>query len=373
MKGHVQMTNHEFYMDLALSNAQAMKGQTDPNPLVGSVIVNDNRIVGIGTHLKAGEPHAEIHALRMAGEKAKGGTIYVTLEPCSHHGRTGPCAVAIVEAGIKKVVIATLDPNPVVSGNGVKILEDAGIEVVVGVRQEESQKMNEVFNKFIVEKTPFVTLKAGITLDGKIATHSFDSKWITSEEARKDVHHLRNESMGILVGVNTVIKDDPELTTRIPNGRNPIRIVLDSSLRIPLESKLITDKLAETWIFTGENYDIEKRKVLENFGVSVFKTSGRKHVNPAEVLQILGEKLVSSVLIEGGGTINWAFLEKKLIDKVVLYVAPKIIGGHNSPSFLAGAGFDKVRDAVHLSNISLQQIGSDYKFTGYPTYSHKGL
>lgn len=360
-------------MDLALSNAQAMKGQTDPNPLVGSVIVNDNRIVGIGTHLKAGEPHAEIHAIRMAGEKAKGGTIYVTLEPCSHHGRTGPCAVAIVEAGIKKVVIATLDPNPVVSGNGVKILEDAGIEVVVGVRQEKSQKMNEVFNKFIVEKTPFVTLKAGITLDGKIATHSFDSKWITSEEARKDVHHLRNENMGILVGVNTVIKDDPELTTRIPNGRNPIRIVLDSSLRIPLESKLITDKLAETWIFTGENYDIEKRKVLENSGVSVFKTSGRKHVNPAEVLQILGEKLVSSVLIEGGGTINWAFLEKKLIDKVVLYVAPKIIGGHNSPSFLAGAGFDKVRDAVHLSNLSLQQIGSDYKITGYPTYSHKGL
>ncbi|MBY0148032.1 bifunctional diaminohydroxyphosphoribosylaminopyrimidine deaminase/5-amino-6-(5-phosphoribosylamino)uracil reductase RibD [Neobacillus niacini] len=367
------MTNHDFYMDLALSNAQAMKGQTDPNPLVGSVIVNDNRIVGIGTHLKAGEPHAEIHAIRMAGEKAKGGTIYVTLEPCSHHGRTGPCAVAIVEAGIKKVVIATLDPNPVVSGNGVKILEDAGIEVVVGVRQEKSQKMNEVFNKFIVEKTPFVTLKAGITLDGKIATHSFDSKWITSEEARKDVHHLRNENMGILVGVNTVIKDDPELTTRIPNGRNPIRIVLDSSLRIPLESKLITDKLAETWIFTGENYDIEKRKVLENSGVSVFKTSGRKHVNPAEVLQILGEKLVSSVLIEGGGTINWAFLEKKLIDKVVLYVAPKIIGGHNSPSFLAGAGFDKVRDAVHLSNLSLQQIGSDYKITGYPTYSHKGL
>jgi diaminohydroxyphosphoribosylaminopyrimidine deaminase / 5-amino-6-(5-phosphoribosylamino)uracil reductase len=372
MKGLVQMTNHEFYMDLALRNAHAMKGQTDPNPLVGSVIVNDNRIVGIGTHLKAGEPHAEIHAIRMAGEKAEGGTIYVTLEPCSHHGRTGPCAVAIVEAGIKKVVIATLDPNPVVSGNGVKILEDAGIEVVVGVRQEESQRMNEVFNKFIVDKTPFVTLKAGITLDGKIATHSFDSKWITSEEARRDVHHLRNENMGILVGVNTVIKDNPELTTRIPNGRNPIRIVLDSSLRIPLDSKIITDKLAETWIFTSGNFDSDKRKVLEDSGVTVFQTSGSKSVDPTEVLQILGEKLVSSVLIEGGGTINWSFLEKKLIDKIVLYVAPKIIGGFNAPSFLAGTGFDKVKDAVHLSNLSLQQIGSDYKFTGYPTYSHKG-
>jgi diaminohydroxyphosphoribosylaminopyrimidine deaminase / 5-amino-6-(5-phosphoribosylamino)uracil reductase len=216
------MTSHEFYMDLALQNAQAMKGQTDPNPLVGSVIVNKNRIVGIGTHLKAGEPHAEIHALRMAGEKARGGTIYVTLEPCSHHGRTGPCAVAIREAGLKKVVIATLDPNPVVSGNGVKILEDAGIEVMIGVRQEESRQINEVFNKFIVQKKPFVTLKAGITLDGKIATHSSDSKWITSEESRLDVHQLRNENMAILVGVNTVVKDDPELTARIPNGRNPI-------------------------------------------------------------------------------------------------------------------------------------------------------
>ena len=372
MKGLIQMTNHEFYMDLAIKNAQAMKGQTDPNPLVGSVIVNDNRVVGIGAHLKAGEPHAEIHAIRMAGEKAKGGTIYVTLEPCSHHGRTGPCAVAIVEAGIKKVVIATLDPNPVVSGNGVKILEEAGIEVIVGVSQEESQRMNEVFNKFIVEKIPYVTLKAGITLDGKIATHSFDSKWITSEEARRDVHHIRNENMGILVGVNTVIKDNPELTTRIPNGRNPIRIVLDSTLRIPLESKVITDNLAETWIFTSENFNKEKRNILENSGVTVFQTTGSKNVNPAEVLQILGEKLVSSVLIEGGGTINWSFLEKKLIDKIVLYVAPKIIGGHNAPSFLAGAGFDKVKDAVHLSNLSLKQIGSDYKFTGYPTYSHKG-
>src|SRR5690606_34424698 len=160
------MSNHEFYMDLALNNAKNMKGQTDPNPLVGSVIVNDNRIVGIGAHLKAGEPHAEIHALRMAGEAARGGTIYVTLEPCSHHGRTGPCALAIIEAGLKKVVVATLDPNPIVAGNGVKMLEEAGIEVIVGIRQKESRKMNEVFNKFIVTQQPFVTLKAASTLDG---------------------------------------------------------------------------------------------------------------------------------------------------------------------------------------------------------------
>ena len=362
------MTNHEFYMDLAINNARAMKGQTDPNPLVGSVIVNDNRIVGVGTHLKTSEPHAEIHALRMAGDKASGGTIYVTLEPCSHHGRTGPCAVAIVEAGLKKVVIATLDPNPMVSGRGVKILEDAGIEVIVGIREDASRKMNEVFNKFIVENRPFVTLKAGITLDGKIATHSSDSKWITSEEARSDVHKLRNENMAILVGVNTVIADNPELTTRIPNGRNPIRIILDSTLKIPLESKVVTDKLADTWIFTSANYDEEKKKDLEKLGIQVFSTSDSKQVNPIEVMNLLGEKGVSSVLIEGGGTINAAFLENKLIDKAIIYIAPKLIGGHLAPTFMEGSGFDKMADAVELIDTDFIKIGKDFKFTGYPVY-----
>ncbi|MDQ0254101.1 diaminohydroxyphosphoribosylaminopyrimidine deaminase/5-amino-6-(5-phosphoribosylamino)uracil reductase [Evansella vedderi] len=363
------MTSHEFFMDLAIQNARAMKGQTDPNPLVGSVIVNENRIVGIGTHLKAGEPHAEIHALRMAGEKAKGGTIYVTLEPCSHHGRTGPCAVAIREAGIKRVVIATLDPNPVVSGNGVKILEDAGLDVIVGVRQEESRRMNEVFNKFIVQKKSFVTLKAGITLDGKIATHSLDSKWITSEEARKDVHHLRNENMAILVGVNTVIEDDPELTARIPNGRNPIRIIVDSNLKVPLDSKVVVDKLAETWIFTSQNVDLNKEKKLLSNGIKVIRTNGSKRVNIEEVVEILGENLISSILIEGGGTINASFLENKLIDKVILYFAPKLIGGKDAPSFLEGVGVDKMRDAVELFDTDIIQIGKDFKLTGYPMYT----
>ncbi|MGG7618094.1 bifunctional diaminohydroxyphosphoribosylaminopyrimidine deaminase/5-amino-6-(5-phosphoribosylamino)uracil reductase RibD [Bacillus coreaensis] len=363
------MTSHEFYMDLALQNAKAMKGQTDPNPLVGSVIVNDNRVVGVGTHLKAGEPHAEIHALRMAGEKAIGGTIYVTLEPCSHHGRTGPCAVAIVEAGIQKVVIATLDPNPVVSGNGVKILQEAGIEVEIGIREKESQKMNEVFNKFIVEKIPFVTLKSGITLDGKIATHSSDSKWITSDEAREDVHRLRNENMAILVGVNTVLKDDPELTARIPNGRNPIRIIMDSQLKIPLESRVITDQKAETWIFTSQNYDQEKKKTIETMGINVFHTTGKEQVNPNDVVETLGEWLVSSLLIEGGGEINASFFEHQLIDKVVLYMAPKLIGGRLSPSFLGGTGLHKMKDAVELSDSMITQVGIDYKFVGYPIYN----
>lgn len=362
------MTDHTFYMELALKNAQAMKGQTDPNPLVGAVIVNDNRIVGVGAHLKAGEPHAEIHALRMAGEYAKGGTIYVTLEPCSHHGRTGPCAEAIVTAGLKRVVIATLDPNPVVSGNGVKILEQAGIEVITGVCEEESRQMNEVFNKFITHKTPFITMKSGITLDGKIATHTSDSKWITSEESRKDAHHLRNEHRAIMVGVNTVLKDDPELTTRIPNGRNPIRVLIDSHLKVPLTAKVVVDQQAETWIFTSQNAAPDKEAELQSRGVQVFRTDSSEHVNVQQVVEILGERLVSSVLLEGGGTINAAFLEHQLIDKVVLYLAPKLIGGKDAPTFLEGTGFAKMNQAIELSATQIEKLGKDFKLTGYPIY-----
>jgi diaminohydroxyphosphoribosylaminopyrimidine deaminase/5-amino-6-(5-phosphoribosylamino)uracil reductase len=365
------MTSHAFYMELAIKNAQVMKGQTDPNPLVGSVIVNDNRIVGVGTHLKAGEPHAEIHALRMAGDLARGGTMYVTLEPCSHHGRTGPCAEAIVNAGIKKVVIATLDPNPKVSGNGMKILQDAGIEVITGILEEESRKMNEVFNKHIVQQKPFITLKAGITLDGKVASHSFNSKWITSEKARRDVHHMRHENMAILVGINTALKDNPALTARIPNGRNPLRIVLDSSLKVPLDYQLITDNQAETWIFTSQNYDKKKRNRLEELNVKVFETSSADSVDISEVVERLGKEGISSLMIEGGGNINAAFLENQLIDKVVLYVAPKLIGGKDAPTFLEGTGIELMKDAVELTDTSVEQIGEDFKFTGYPIYKGK--
>lgn len=360
------MPSHEFYMDLALNNARTMKGQTDPNPLVGSVIVNDNRIVGVGAHLKAGEPHAEIHALRMAGEGARGGTIYVTLEPCSHFGRTAPCAQAIIDAGLQKVVIATLDPNPLVSGKGVRMLEDAGIGVISGIREKESRKMNEVFNKFITSKQPFVTLKAASTLDGKIATHSLDSKWITSEDARRDVHEMRSEHMAILVGVGTVIEDDPALTARIPNGRNPIRIILDSSLRLPLDAKVIIDGAAETWIFTSRTYDRAKGEQLENLGVRLFETSGEIRTDVNDLMRILGENGISSLFIEGGGTVNSAFLANGLIDKAVLYFAPKLVGGKDAPTFMEGAGFEWMRDAVELVDGEFTKIGKDFKFTGYP-------
>ncbi|WP_088012269.1 bifunctional diaminohydroxyphosphoribosylaminopyrimidine deaminase/5-amino-6-(5-phosphoribosylamino)uracil reductase RibD [Gottfriedia acidiceleris] len=362
------MSNHEFYMNLAIQNAIATKGQTDPNPLVGSVIVNDNRIVGIGAHLKAGEPHAEINALRMAGDKAEGGTIYVTLEPCSHHGRTGPCAEAIVRAGLKKVVVATLDPNPLVAGRGIKILQDAGIEVITGVCEEQSIKMNEVFNKYIVENIPFVVMKSASTLDGKIATHSSDSKWITSAEARNDVHQLRNEIGAILVGVNTVLKDNPELTTRIPYGRNPVRVILDSTLKIPLDSRVVTDHQAETWVFTSQKHSEQKKIELEDLGVKVFVTNDLSRVDLNEMLKILGEHSISSLLVEGGGEVNSSFMAQKLVDKVIVYLAPKLIGGKNAPTFLEGTGIDKMGQAIELEDIELTKIGPDYKFIGYPKY-----
>jgi diaminohydroxyphosphoribosylaminopyrimidine deaminase/5-amino-6-(5-phosphoribosylamino)uracil reductase len=371
MKGKAaatMMTNDEYYMQLALQNAKAMKGQTDPNPLVGSVIVNENRIVGIGVHMKAGEPHAEIHAIRMAGVHTRGATIYVTLEPCSHYGRTGPCAVAIVEAGIKKVVIAALDPNPLVSGRGVGILREAGIEVTTGVCEQESLQMNEVFNTFIVRNTPFVTLKTAITMDGKISSYTKDSKWITSEAAREDVHALRNQHAGILVGVNTVLADDPQLTTRLTYGRNPVRIIMDSSLRVPLDARVVTDGEAPTWVFTTAAHNPEKRSALEDAGVKVFETEQPGRVNPAEVLQILGKEKIASLLIEGGGEINGAFLGQRLIDKVIIYMAPKLIGGGNAPSFLGGAGFEKMGDAIELDRVQVQALGKDFKFTGYPVY-----
>ncbi|SDW47487.1 bifunctional diaminohydroxyphosphoribosylaminopyrimidine deaminase/5-amino-6-(5-phosphoribosylamino)uracil reductase RibD [Paenibacillus sp. CF384] len=360
--------DHEFYMRLALENAMAMKGQTDPNPLVGSVIVKWNRIVGVGVHMKAGEPHAEIHAIHMAGDHARGATIYVTLEPCSHYGQTGPCAMAIIEAGIKEVVIATLDPNPLVSGKGVQRLRDAGIDVIIGVCENESRKMNEVFNKFIVHQIPFVTLKSAITMDGKIASFSADSKWITSHQAREDVHLLRNQNAAILVGVNTVILDDPQLTTRLPNGRNPVRVILDSTLRLPLKSKVVVDGQAPTWVFTTKSHDPEKRKALNEAGVHVMVTEHPSKVNPSEVLQLLGERHIASLLIEGGSEINSSFVERRLVDKVVLYMAPKLIGGRNAPMFLAGTGIEKMRDAIDLSDASVHSLGNDFKFTGYPVY-----
>ncbi|MFP7333562.1 bifunctional diaminohydroxyphosphoribosylaminopyrimidine deaminase/5-amino-6-(5-phosphoribosylamino)uracil reductase RibD [Shouchella clausii] len=365
LKGFDRM--HERYMRLALDNAKAMKGQTDPNPLVGCVLVKEGRIIGVGAHLKAGEAHAEINALRMAGSEAKGSTAYVTLEPCSHTGRTGPCAVALVEAGVKEVIIATLDPNPLVSGNGVRILEEGGVHVQTGILEKEAVQLNDVFNYSIVNRMPYVTLKAAVSLDGKIAAKSGDSKWITSSEARQDVHRLRTENQAIIVGVDTVLKDNPSLTARIANGRNPIRVIVDSHLRTPVDSIVTTDGLAPTWIFTATEpkHLPEKQEWLEKAGVRLVQTSGTTKVDLKEMMAYLYKESISSALLEAGGTLNAAFLEAQLVQKLIVYVAPKLIGGALAPTFLEGSGIGKMADALPLVFSEATQIGPDVKLTAY--------
>lgn len=360
------MKQDETYMHLALQMARATSGQTSPNPMVGAVIVRDNQIVGLGAHLKAGEAHAEIHALAMAGERARGATLYVTLEPCSHYGRTPPCVDQVIAAGISQVFIAALDPNPLVAGRGVEKLKEAGLQVEVGLLGEEARQLNECFNYYITHKVPFVTLKTATTLDGKIATVTGESKWITSEEARADAHYLRHIHDAILVGVNTVLADDPQLTTRLPGGgRNPLRIVLDSCLRTPLEAKVVDTSVAPTWIFTCDRVDEERVKVYERKGVKVWRTSSPDKVNIKEVLKILGEQGITSLLVEGGGEVNAAFLQGNYVNKVVAYLAPRLIGGNQAPTSFRGEGFIHLAEAPRLQRVSFIPLGQDLKVTGY--------
>ena len=349
------------YMKIALDLARAAEGQTAPNPAVGAVIVKDNQIVGLGTHLKAGEPHAERHAILMAGTKAKGSTMYVTLEPCSHFGRTAPCADAVIEAGIKKVFIASTDPNPKVAGGGIIKLRKAGVEVVDGFMKKEADSLNRFFFHYIKTKKPFVTLKSATSIDGKIATKTGESQWITGEEAREDVHILRHKHDAILVGVNTVIIDNPSLTTRLKGGGiNPVRVVLDHNLRTPLESKIITDHLAPTWVITSSNASETKKSALKRAGAKVIEVQGDEIEIP-ELLQILGENEISSLLVEGGGIINDSFLRSNEFQQVVVYIAPTIIGGNKARSAFSGQGIESLSEAPQLEVYSIEKIGKDVK------------
>jgi diaminohydroxyphosphoribosylaminopyrimidine deaminase/5-amino-6-(5-phosphoribosylamino)uracil reductase len=356
-------------MELALRLAEAARGQTSPNPAVGCVLVKDGRIVGMGSHLKAGEAHAEVQALRMAGEAARGATAYVTLEPCSHHGRTPPCADTLIKHGIESAVVAMLDPNPLVAGRGVARLEEAGIEVLTGVCEAEAKRLNEVFIKYITTRKPFVTVKTAMTLDGKVATYAGSSRWITGEEARLEVHRMRHEHDAILVGVNTVLTDDPQLTTRLAlGGKNPIRVIVDTTLRIRLDAKVLTDGEAPTWIFTTERADPLKWERLEEMGVRVFSTGNEAQVDIDRLLTLLGAQEIASLLVEGGSQINSAFLHAQAIDKVVSYVAPKLVAGQGAPTPFGGLGIQEMNDAVSLVDVSFEKIGDDIKITGYPVW-----
>ena len=357
----------ESYMREALRIAEHARGRTAPNPLVGAVIVRDDTIIASGWHRAAGEPHAEIHALRMAGELARGATLYVTLEPCAHHGRTGPCAEAVIAAGIARVVIALRDPNPLVAGRGLALLKEVGIEVVTSVCEAEARRQNEVFLKWVTQKRPFVTLKTAMTLDGKIASHTGASQWITGTAARTRVHEYRNEYDAILVGIGTVLADDPSLTTRLEGrtGRNPLRIVLDSEARTPLDAKLVVDGAAPTLIVVSARADQRRVNLLRACGAEVV-TLGTEQVDSAALLDYLGTSEITSLLVEGGATVNWSLLAGGCVDKVHAFIAPMLMGGAEAKTPIGGTGFDSPQMALQLRDVTVEQLGADILVTGYP-------
>ena len=354
----------ERYMRLALELARRGEGYTNPNPIVGAVVVKDGEIIGRGWHKRFGGPHAEVFALEEAGEEAAGATIYVTLEPCSHYGKTPPCADRIIAAGISRVVVACRDPNPLVSGRGIDKLRAAGIEVTEGVLKQEAQRANEIFFKFITTRIPFVLLKLAESIDGKIATRTGDSKWITGKEARTEVHRLRRRFAAVLVGATTAIRDDPLLTVRHVKGPNPVRIVLDGAGRIPLDLRMFHQE-GRTIVATAAMPE-EKEERLRAQAVEVWRLPGAEgKVDLRRLLGRLGEENLDSLLVEGGSETAAAFLEARLVDKVALFIAPIIIGGRDAVTAVGGSGVERVTAAIRLVDTEISRLGGGILVTGY--------
>ncbi len=359
----------EKYMQLALDLAASAKGNTNPNPLVGAVIVKNGVIVGTGLHRKAGEPHAEVHAFRMAGEHALDATLYVTLEPCSHYGKTPPCANLVKESGVSRVVIAMQDPNPAVAGRGIQLLQDAGIMVEVGVLEQQAQRLNERFIHNMLTHRPFVISKFAMTLDGKIATHTGHSKWVTGEGAREDVHHIRHEVDGILVGVGTVIADNPSLTTRLKEGygKNPTRIIMDSSLRTPDNANVLNTEDAPTILVCSDDVSQEKIHLFTEKGVTVLPVQKNEYgLQIDEMLEKLYIHGITDILLEGGSKMNASFLQQGAIDKYVVYIAPKVLGGNLSLTPFAGYNPSLMHEAWNVEFASFDKIGEDLRIIAYP-------
>lgn len=354
------------YMRRAIEFAKCGLGHTNPNPLVGAVIVKDGRIIGEGYHARYGELHAERNAIASLKESAKGATIYVTLEPCCHYGKTPPCTEAIIEQGISKVVIGSRDPNPKVAGKGVKILKAAGIEVIEDYMREECDQLNPVFFHYIQTNTPYVVLKYAMTADGKIATKTGESKWITGESSRQYVQKLRSRYMGIMVGIGTVLADDPMLNARMEGARQPIRIICDSHLRIPLNSKICQTAAEYKTIVAcaleeEELARSEKKRILEKMGIEIINIPSdiEKHLDLKVLMRILGEKKIDSILIEGGGCFNDSAMRAGIVKEVKAFVAPKIFGGKNAVSPVSGEGIEKIDDVKKMTLTKVTQIEED--------------
>ncbi len=357
--------NDEYYMQIALDLARKGTGYVNPNPLVGAIIVKDGAIIGKGYHKTFGGPHAEVFALEQAAEEADGATMYVTLEPCCHQGKTPPCTERIIAAGIKCAVIACRDPNPLVNGQGIANLQGAGIEVREGVLRKEAQQVNEIFFRFITAGIPFVQLKLAMSLDGKIATKRGDSKWISSEQSRIEVHRMRGRFASVLVGLNTVTADDPMLTVRHVSGKNPIRIVLDQRGLIPMTSRILHTE-GRTIVITGA-MPAESEAMIRKLGKEVWCVpDDRGYIDLGSLLQRLGNEGIDSVLVEGGGETAASLLQAGLVDKITFFVAPIIIGGRAAVPAVGGDGADRVVDGIKLRNMTISRIGDDFLVTGYP-------
>jgi diaminohydroxyphosphoribosylaminopyrimidine deaminase/5-amino-6-(5-phosphoribosylamino)uracil reductase len=363
---------HEEYMARALELAEKGRGFTSPNPMVGAVVVKDGRVVAEGYHQRFGEAHAEVNALRQAGETARGATLYVTLEPCCHFGKTPPCTRAVIEAGVTKVVMAMEDPHPLVAGKGRAELERAGILVESGLLEGRARRLNEWFSKYATTGMPFFTAKAAMTLDGKIATRTGHSRWITGEAAREYVHWLRGGVDAVMVGSRTVEADDPMLTTRlrrgaIENGRDAVRVIVDGDARSSPDRKVFSLKSsAPTLVAVKTTAAAERKRALRDAGADVIEIGPRgDKVDLVQLAQILGKRNIASVLIEGGGGLLAAALEAGIIDKVLFFVAPKIIGGKDAPTPVEGLGVERMDEALRLENVSTRQFGDDILIEGY--------
>ena len=347
-------------MQRAIELAKLGAGFTNPNPLVGAVIVKDGRIIGEGYHEYYGGLHAERNALKNATEPVEGADMYVTLEPCSHHGKQPPCCEAVAEAGIKRVYIGSDDPNPLVAGKGIAFLKEHGINVTTGVLKDECDEMNKIFFHYITHKTPYVIMKTAMSIDGKCASYTGDSKWISNEHSRMDTHKTRKRVAGIMVGINTVLADDPMLNCRCENPNNPIRIICDSKLRIPIDCQIVkTAKEIPTYIATVST-DSDKEKLLTDCGANIIKTPGER-VDLCELMKALGELKIDSIIVEGGAELHASMLKAGLVNKLEVYIAPKIIGGIESKPVVGGKGVEFVRDAYMFKNPKITMFGEDIK------------
>ncbi|WP_313568679.1 bifunctional diaminohydroxyphosphoribosylaminopyrimidine deaminase/5-amino-6-(5-phosphoribosylamino)uracil reductase RibD [Acetoanaerobium noterae] len=363
------LESDEKFMKLALSLAEKGRGYVNPNPLVGAVIVKDGKVIGEGYHTAFGKPHAEIEAINSATEDIKGATMYVTLEPCCHQGKTPPCTEAIIKNQLARVVVATTDPNPLVSGSGIEKLKQSNIEITVGVLEEMAKIQNEVFIHYMTTNLPFTILKYAMSLDGKIACHTGDSKWITSEKSRTDVHRLRSSVSAVVTGIGTILSDDASLNVRLidSKGREPHRIVVDSAARISLDAKILNlDSKSDTYIAVTEAASDEKLKKLEDYGAKIIMTKSKDgKVDLEELWKELGFLGMDSILIEAGEQLNAALLEAKLVNKIRAYIAPKIIGGTNAKSPIGGYGASSMSEVINLKSMNVAYIENDFVVEGY--------